>query len=225
MRHVLRGISSVLQANRSLHGAQTDYSNLNGWGRGLSYSGCQVASWVVKQSTYATFRRFSQADEIWMQTNPERGTLQQTRRGVQDVSLQISVANCVPLRGYTIIWTATQSYTVWTVNTWGKRHYPRSADIIHPFVIGWSKYRLILPQSRWIEGSRERWEFPPFSEATHGPHCTTLTADNLPLGLCKETVKKFLSSLLDHNGCNNTIDFLSEKHLKFFGLGFVYCCM
>ena len=34
----------------------------------LSSSYCQVASWVLKQSTYATtFRRFSKADEIGMQ--------------------------------------------------------------------------------------------------------------------------------------------------------------
>ena len=77
-RHVLHGISPVLQADRSLHGARNrllyDLNNqLNGWGRGLSCSRCQVASWVVKQSTYATFRRFSKADEIGMQTNPERG--------------------------------------------------------------------------------------------------------------------------------------------------------
>ena len=64
---------------------------------------------ICRETVYihiTTFRRFSKADEIGMQTNPERGTLQQTswglRRRIQDVSLQISVPNCVPLRGYTI---------------------------------------------------------------------------------------------------------------------------
>ena len=41
-----------------------------------------------------------------MQTDPERGCHSTDelgpRRSIQDVSLQISVTNCVPLRGYTI---------------------------------------------------------------------------------------------------------------------------
>ena len=57
--------------------------NLNR-GRGLSSSRCQVASWVVKQSTYVTtFPRFFKAVEIRMQTNPERGALQQTSRSLE----------------------------------------------------------------------------------------------------------------------------------------------
>ena len=51
--------------------------------------------------------------------------------------------------------------------------------------------RLGMPQSYGIVGSRDRWEFPPFSEGTtvlfprffHSKNC-------LPLGLCKETVKE-----------------------------------
>ena len=32
----------------------------------------------------------------------------------------------------------------------------------HALVIGWSKYRLELPQPKWILGSHNWWEFPPF---------------------------------------------------------------
>ena len=53
----------------------------------LCLSKRQVASWVVKQSIYAaTFQGFSKADEIGMQANPERGTLQQTSLGLEDES-------------------------------------------------------------------------------------------------------------------------------------------
>ena len=41
----------------------------------------------MKQSTYVmTFHRFSKADEIGMQMNPERGTLQQTSKGLEEES-------------------------------------------------------------------------------------------------------------------------------------------
>ena len=50
----------------------------------------------------------------------------------------------------------------------------------HPSVIGWSKYRLGLPQSQWIIGSRNRWGYPPFFKGHWQPPCITLTAGNLP---------------------------------------------
>ena len=53
----------------------------------------------------------------------------------------------------------------------------------HAFVIVWYGYRLGLPQSQWVVGSCNWWEFLSFSEAIDSPLC-------LPLGLCKETVKE-----------------------------------
>ena len=68
----------------------------------------------------------------------------------------------------------------------------------HPFMIGWSKYRLVLLQSQWILGSVGIFTYQkPFtttflrSPATALPIC-------LPLGLCKETVKESTSST-DHH--------------------------
>ena len=50
-------------------------------------------------------------------------------------------------------------------------------------VIGWSKYRLGLPQWQWIVGWRDWWEFPMFfmEAAKHQQSpCTALTAGKMP---------------------------------------------
>ena len=61
----------------------------------------------------------------------------------------------------------------------------------HPFVIGWSKYRLGLPQSQWIVGWHDQWEFPQFFTGHWQSPWTALMAGIcLPLRLCKETVKE-----------------------------------
>ena len=61
----------------------------------------------------------------------------------------------------------------------------------HPFVTGWSKYRLGFPQSQSIVGSRNQWEFPFFFRGYWQPPYTALMAGKcLQLGLCKGTVKE-----------------------------------
>ena len=71
----------------------------------------------------------------------------------------------------------------------------------HPFVIGWSKSRLGLPQLQWIVGSCDQWEFPPFFRGHWQFPCTALTAGNcLPLGLCKGNVKESCKFITAHDG-------------------------
>ena len=55
----------------------------------------------------------------------------------------------------------------------------------HPFVIGWSKYKLRLSKSR------DRWEYPAFSRGHWQSPWTTLTTGKYPLlGLGKAIVKE-----------------------------------
>ena len=61
------------------------------------------------------------------------------------------------------------------------------------FMIGWSNYNLV---SHCIVGSRDRWQFPPFSRPQWQSLCTALTAGKcLPLGLGKGTAKESHSAL------------------------------
>ena len=60
----------------------------------------------------------------------------------------------------------------------------------------WSLYSLELPQSHWIVGSCDWWEFLPFFRCHWQSPCTALMAGKcLPLGLCKETVKEYTVSI------------------------------
>ena len=70
--------------------------------------------------------------------------------------------------------TATQSYPGQYMGTWPPTGWH------HPFVIGWSKYRLGLPQSQWIVGSCDWWEFPLFLRGHWQSPCTALMAGKLP---------------------------------------------
>ena len=56
----------------------------------------------------------------------------------------------------------------------------------HPFVIGWSKCRLGLPQLLCIQGSHDRWELP-FSQ---GPLAVTLHNPNGRLIACRRAVQR-----------------------------------
>ena len=61
----------------------------------------------------------------------------------------------------------------------------------HPLVIGWSKYKLGLPQLHRIVGSCDLCEIWWFFRNHWQSSCTALTAGKcLPLGLCKGTVKE-----------------------------------
>ena len=61
----------------------------------------------------------------------------------------------------------------------------------HPFVIGWSKYRLGLSQSQWAVCSSARWGFPPiFRRHWQSPWTALMEGKSLSLGPCKETVKR-----------------------------------
>ena len=44
----------------------------------------------------------------------------------------------------------------------------------HLFMIGWSKYKLVLPQLQWYVGSHDWWEFPLFFRGQWQFPCTTL---------------------------------------------------
>ena len=44
----------------------------------------------------------------------------------------------------------------------------------------WSKCWLGLPQSQWIVGLHDQWEFPPFSRGHWQSPCTALTTGSLP---------------------------------------------
>ena len=57
----------------------------------------------------------------------------------------------------------------------------------HPFLIGWFKYKLGLPQLQWIVGSCNWWEFLQFLKATDSPYAQPFC---VLLGLCKKTVKE-----------------------------------
>ena len=50
----------------------------------------------------------------------------------------------------------------------------------NPSAIGQSKYKVGLPQSQWIIGWYDRWEFPPIVRGHWQSPCTALTAGNLP---------------------------------------------
>ena len=62
----------------------------------------------------------------------------------------------------------------------------------HPFMIGWSGYKLDRSQSLWVMRPRDRWKFPLIFKGLWPSPCTVLTAGKcLPLGLCNETMKEF----------------------------------
>ena len=63
---------------------------------------------------------------------------------------------------------------------------------LHPFMIGWSKYRLRNASVAMSSGlTYYLWEFLPFFKGHWQSPCTALTAGKgLPLGLCKGTVKE-----------------------------------
>ena len=61
------------------------------------------------------------------------------------------------------------AHETWPLNGWH-----------HPFVIGWSKYKLGLLQSPWIVGSHDQREFSPFFRGHWQSTSTAPTAGNLP---------------------------------------------
>ena len=66
----------------------------------------------------------------------------------------------------------------------------------HPLVIGWSKYRLWLPQLQWVVGSHDQWFYTffqrPLTIPLHSPY------GRLPWGLCKDFVKSKISHNTNH---------------------------
>ena len=90
--------------------------------------------------------------------------------------------------------TASFHVDCYTVLAWWQKSCHVLTACCQPFVIGWSKYRLGLPQSQWIVGLGHRWEFPLFFRGQWQSPCTALmTAILFLLVLCKETVKQTTS--------------------------------
>ena len=93
----------------------------------------------------------------------------------------------------------------------------------HPFVIGWSKYRLGLLHSQCIVGLSNWWEFSPFCKGHWQSPCSKI----LPLGLCKVTVKvsNQIMTLLGGQGAKGLM--VSSLHKikvsKFVWYGWVEC--
>ena len=68
------------------------------------------------------------------------------------------------------------------------------------------------PHSRWIMGSRGRWELPPFAQAHWQSPCTALTAGKrLPLGLCKETVNESTVPAITRHGKSNQRELFARR--------------
>ena len=92
----------------------------------------------------------------------------------------------------------------------------------HPFVIGWSRYRLGLPQSYSIVNLGHQLEFPPFFKRHWQSHCKALMAGKcLLIGLCKETMKESSGCAESHPSTESTVIDQSNKGLWFRNWKFV----
>ena len=125
--------------------------------------------------------------------NIEDGTLRGFGEDVTGVTQEASVlffARLVHILSLVVLGLSVR-YETWPPVGWHR-----------PFVMCWSKYRLGLHQSQWID----HWKFSPFFRGHWQSSCTAVTAGIcLLLRLCKETVKESTSlqtgRYFRHNGC------------------------
>ena len=76
--------------------------------------------------------------------------------------------------------------------------------------LSWSKYRLGSYRMWCIMGTGDWWEFPPFFQMPLTIPLHSPNGRQMPLGLCKETVKE------SRPGQNTTGSGLSDAHLEVF---------